>query len=134
MSTKILVVDDEPRYLRLLEANLRTEGYEVITAVDGMQAVETFSADPVDLILMDVHLPDMTGYEAAKEIRHREQREGTAKTAIVALTGCAPEAVSDEANAKIMDDFLEKPVSIELLRTTLINLLARRKPKMHGWS
>lgn len=51
MPTSILVVDDEPRYLRLLEANLRTDGYEVITAQNGKDAIEMFSANPVDLIV-----------------------------------------------------------------------------------
>ncbi|MGZ9226780.1 MAG: response regulator, partial [Anaerolineales bacterium] len=54
MAKRILIVDDEPRYLRLLEANLRTEGYEVVTAQDGMQAVSVFSDQPIDLVLMDV--------------------------------------------------------------------------------
>ena len=49
MAKRILIVDDEPRYLRLLEANLRTEGYEVVTAQDGMQAVSVFSDRPIDL-------------------------------------------------------------------------------------
>jgi len=49
MTVRILVVDDEPRYLRLLEANLLTEGYQVLTAMDGEEAVESFSANPVDL-------------------------------------------------------------------------------------
>ena len=52
MAVRILVVDDEPRYLRLLEANLLTEGYQVFTAMDGEEAVESFSANPVDLILL----------------------------------------------------------------------------------
>ncbi|MEI6289374.1 MAG: response regulator, partial [Chloroflexota bacterium] len=69
MSTKILVVDDEPRYLRLLEANLRSDGYEVISAPDGMQAVETYSSDPVDLILMDVMMPNLDGFSACQRIR-----------------------------------------------------------------
>ena len=52
MAKRILIVDDEPRYLRLLEANLRTEGYEVVTAQDGLQAVSVFSDQPIDLVLM----------------------------------------------------------------------------------
>jgi len=63
MTVRILVVDDEPRYLRLLEANLLTEGYQVLTAMDGEEAVESFfSANPVDLILLDVMLPSYGRY------------------------------------------------------------------------
>ena len=69
MSKKILIVDDEPRYLRLLEANLRTEGYEVVTAQDGLQALEAFSAQPIDLVLMDVMMPRMDGISLSQHIR-----------------------------------------------------------------
>jgi DNA-binding response OmpR family regulator len=64
MAKRILIVDDEPRYLRLLEANLRTEGYEVVTAQDGMQALDVFSANPVDLVLLDVMMPRLDGFGA----------------------------------------------------------------------
>ena len=62
MTTRILVVDDEPRYLRLLEANLVTEGYEVISASDGAEALEIFSSRPTDLIMLDIMLPGMDGF------------------------------------------------------------------------
>jgi DNA-binding response OmpR family regulator len=61
MPKRILIVDDEPRYLRLLEANLRTEGYEVSTAQDGVQALDVFSAQPIDLVLLDVMMPRLDG-------------------------------------------------------------------------
>ena len=57
MSKRILIVDDEPRYARLLEANLRTEGYEVATAHDGLEALDAFSSQPIDLVLLDVMMP-----------------------------------------------------------------------------
>ena len=57
MSKRILIVDDEPRYLRLLEANLKTEGYNVVTAADGVQAIEAFSSHPADLVLLDIMMP-----------------------------------------------------------------------------
>src|SRR5258708_24096185 len=64
MSKRILIVDDEPRYLRLLEANLKTEGYAVVTAADGLQAIESFSAQPVYLVLLDVIMPRLGGFGA----------------------------------------------------------------------
>ena len=69
MAKRILIVDDEPRYLRLLEANLRTEGYEVVTAQDGLQAVDVFSNQPIDLVLMDVMMPKLDGFGATQRIR-----------------------------------------------------------------
>ena len=69
MPTRILIVDDEPRYLRLLEANLLTKEYEVYTASDGEEALESFSANPVDLILLDIMLPRMDGFAVCQRIR-----------------------------------------------------------------
>ena len=69
MSKRILIVDDEPRYLRLLEANLKTEGYGVVTASDGLQAIEVFSSQPVDLVLLDVMMPRLDGFGVCQRIR-----------------------------------------------------------------
>jgi len=68
MPKRILIVDDEPRYLRLLEANLRTEGYEVATAQDGVQAIDIFSSQPIDLILLDIMMPRMDGFSTCQRI------------------------------------------------------------------
>jgi DNA-binding response OmpR family regulator len=110
MPTKILVVDDEPRYLRLLEANLLTEGYEVSTAVDGEDALETFSADPVDLILLDVMLPRIDGFAVCQRIRQ------FSTVPIIMLTAKGEEhdrVLGLDAGA---DDYLVKPFSVmELL-------------------
>jgi DNA-binding response OmpR family regulator len=69
MSKRILIADDEPRYLRLLEANLRTEGYEVVTAQDGIQALDIFSSQPIDLVLLDVMMPKLDGFATCQRIR-----------------------------------------------------------------
>lgn len=109
MST-ILIVDDEPRYLRLLEANLRTEGYDVLTATDGTQAVETFSATPVDLILMDVMMPKMDGFAACQRIRE------FSNVPIIILTAKNEEQDRVRGLDLGADDYLVKPFSaIELL-------------------
>jgi len=110
MPTKILVVDDEPRYLRLLEANLLTEGYEVSTAVDGEDALESFSAGPVDLILLDVMLPRIDGFAVCQRIRQ------FSTVPIIMLTAKGEEhdrVLGLDAGA---DDYLVKPFSVmELL-------------------
>ncbi|HEY44513.1 MAG TPA: response regulator, partial [Anaerolineae bacterium] len=67
--TTILVVDDEPRYLRLVEVNLVTDGYAVQTAMDGQQAVEAVASEQPDLILLDVMMPVMDGFTACERIR-----------------------------------------------------------------
>jgi two-component system alkaline phosphatase synthesis response regulator PhoP len=65
----ILVVDDEPRYLRLVGINLETDGYDVRTATNGQEAVEAVAAEQPDLILLDVMMPIMDGFTACERIR-----------------------------------------------------------------
>jgi DNA-binding response OmpR family regulator len=69
MAERILVVDDEPRFVRLVEANLQTEGYEVVKAKNGKQAVELAASEKPALILLDVMMPEMDGFQACERIR-----------------------------------------------------------------
>jgi DNA-binding response OmpR family regulator len=69
MVTRILVVDDEPRYVRLMEANLISEGYDVLKAYDGQSAVEMVADTQPDLVLLDVKMPGLDGFGACERIR-----------------------------------------------------------------
>jgi DNA-binding response OmpR family regulator len=110
MPTRILVVDDEPRYLRLLEANLLTKDYEVYTATCGEEALESFSANPVDLILLDVMLPHMDGYAVCQRIRQ------FSNVPIIMLTAKGEEQDRVRGLDVGADDYLVKPFSVmELL-------------------
>ncbi len=110
MTTRILVVDDEPRYLRLLEANLVTEGYEVISASDGAEALEIFSSRPTDLILLDIMLPGMDGFTVCQRIRQ------FSSVPIIMLTAKGEEQDRVRGLDVGADDYLVKPFSVmELL-------------------
>jgi two-component system, sensor histidine kinase and response regulator len=126
---RVLSVDDSPVVSRLTMRQLGIIGVQPEAAITGQEAIKRAGAEGFDVILMDVHLPDMTGYEAAREIRKCEASQGISKTIIIALTGCAPETLREQTDAAVMDDFLEKPVTIELLRTTLVQALYRRREK-----
>lgn len=106
MTTRILVVDDEPRYLRLLEANLVPEGYEVITAADGAEALEVFSSQPADLILLDVMLPGMDGFAVCQRIRQ------FSSVPIIMLTAKGEEQDRVRGLDVGADDYLVKPFSV----------------------
>ncbi len=69
MSPCILIVDDEPRYLRLMQANLVTEGYQVIEATNGQQAVDMVAEKHPDLVFLDVMMPVLDGFTALERIR-----------------------------------------------------------------
>ncbi|MEJ5224675.1 MAG: response regulator transcription factor [Anaerolineales bacterium] len=118
--TLILVVDDEPRYLRLVEANLRTEGYEVISAADGMQALEIFSAQSnVDLILMDVMMPTLDGFAATQRIRQ------FSNVPIIILTAKGEENDRVKGLDLGADDYLVKPFSATELLARVRAVLRR---------
>ncbi|HSQ39969.1 MAG TPA: response regulator transcription factor [Anaerolineales bacterium] len=105
MPKRVLIVDDEPRYLRLLEANLRTEGYEVITAQDGLQAVDICSSQPVDLVLLDIMMPRLDGFGATQRIRE------FSSVPIIILTAKGEEQDRVRGLDLGADDYLVKPFS-----------------------
>ena len=78
---KILVVDDERPISDIIKFNLTKEGYEVVTAFDGREALEQFEAKKPDLVILDLMLPELDGLEVAKEIRK------TSHTPIIRLSG-----------------------------------------------
>jgi DNA-binding response OmpR family regulator len=119
MTTKILIVDDEPRYLRLLEANLRSDGYDVVSAMDGLQAVEVFSSDPVDLILMDVMMPNLDGFAACQRIRQ------FSNVPIIILTAKGEEQDRVRGLDLGADDYLVKPFSATELLARVRAVLRR---------
>ena len=106
MSSRVLIVDDEPRYLRLLEANLSTEGYEVLTAADGETAMESFSANPEDLILLDVMMPGIDGISVCRRIRQ------FSPVPIIMLTAKGEEQDRVRGLDAGADDYLVKPFSV----------------------
>ena len=119
MSKRILIVDDEPRYLRLLEANLRTEGYEVATAQDGVQAVDIFSSQPIDLILLDIMMPRMDGFSTCQRIREYSN------VPIIMLTTKGEEQDRVRGLDLGADDYLVKPFSATELLARVRAVLRR---------
>ena len=119
MAKRILIVDDEPRYLRLLEANLRTEGYEVVTAQDGMQALEVFSSNPIDLVLLDVMMPRLDGFGTTQRLRE------FTNVPIVILTARGEEQDRVRGLDLGADDYLVKPFSATELLARVRAVLRR---------
>lgn len=117
--TKILVVDDEPRYLRLLEANLLTEGYDVLTASDGLQAIDIFSSNPTDLILLDVMMPRLDGFATCQRIRQYSN------VPIIILTARGEEQDRVRGLDLGADDYLVKPFSATELLARVRAVLRR---------
>ena len=100
---KILVVDDERPISDIIKFNLTKEGYEVVTAFDGREALEQFEAEKPDLVILDLMLPELDGLEVAKEIRK------TSHTPIIMLS--AKSEVFDKVLGLELgaDDYIMKP-------------------------
>ena len=113
---KLLVVDDEDRNLRLMEAMLVPLGYEVVLARDGLEALDKVREIPPDVILLDVMMPKMDGFEVARRLK---EDEGTKNIPVVMVT--ALKKVEDRVKALEVgaDDFLSKPVDGSELIATL---------------
>ncbi len=107
-SARILAVDDEPRNLTLIEGMLTPFGYEVICASNGAEAIEkAVTCDP-DVVLLDVMMPVMDGFEVARRLRSDARTRQTPIVMVTALDGVDHRVQALEAGA---DDFLSKPVS-----------------------
>lgn len=106
---RILVVDDEARYVRLIRVNLEASGYEVITAEDGSEAVELAAEKQPDLILLDIMLPRMNGYAACAEIRR------FSNVPIIMLTALGQTVDIVKGLDAGADDYICKPFSAQEL-------------------
>jgi class 3 adenylate cyclase len=104
-TSQVLVVDDTPANVRLLEAILEPAGFSVVSASSGPEALERVVADPPDLVLLDVQMAGMNGYEVCRRIR---ENEATALLPVVMLTSHDSEARIDGIRAGA-DDFVTKP-------------------------
>jgi signal transduction histidine kinase len=115
-SRKVLVVDDNVDAADTLEALLSIEGFKVAVAYDGQAAIEAVRHDPPEIVLMDIGMPRMDGYEAARRIR-----EQIAGIRLIALTGWGQELDRCKAQASGFNLHLVKPVDIEQLLSSLNN-------------
>jgi putative two-component system response regulator len=117
---KILVVDDEDRNLRLMEAFLIPLGYEVSFAHDGEEAIEVVKSQRPDLLLLDIMMPKMDGYEVARRLKADDRTNIIPIVMVTALTEVESRVRALEAGA---DDFLSKPIDKTEVRARVASLL-----------
>ncbi len=109
---KVLVVDDTRTNILILRTALETEGYTVVTASNGAEAIARFQSETPDVILMDVVMPGIDGFEATRQIRQLSDKRWVPIIFLSALTGSHEVVAGLEAGG---DDFLTKPVDVSLL-------------------
>lgn len=124
----ILLVEDNPDTRAYVLRVLARNSHMVTVATTGAEAVAEAGRRAFDVILMDVMLPDMTGFEATRAIRELETRSGRARETIIALTAHALQGYRQQAFASDMDDYLTKPVRMQTLLATLDRWLGDSTP------
>ena len=120
---KILLVEDNEMNRDMLSRRLTRRGYEVVIAVDGGEGVAKAASEAPDLILMDMSLPVMDGWEASAAVRANPQ---TAAIPMIALTAHAMQGDRERALAAGCDDFDTKPVELDRLLAKIQTLLDGR--------
>ena len=123
---KILIVDDEPALVELLETELTVAGYEVVCASDGLEGLAKAIQERPHLIILDVAMPKMDGYEALRKLR---SSAGTKATPVILLTAKNETNSIMEAQRLGATDYLIKPIEPEELLTMLRRYLAPNPSK-----
>jgi DNA-binding response OmpR family regulator len=124
-SPRILVVDDEQPVQQLLDRTLRSEGYDVVPALDGEQALDEIAKQPFDLVMLDVMLPKLDGFEVCRRVRAHSS------VPIIMLTAKAEEVADRVLGLELgADDYIIKTCSMRELRSRVKAVL--RRARMSG--
>jgi DNA-binding response OmpR family regulator len=123
---RILVADDEPHLLRLVKFRLEREGYEVLTAADGEEALEAARTERPDLCILDVMMPKRNGFDVLREIRADARCAGMK---VLMLTARAQDRDVDAGFGLGADDYITKPFSPQDLRLRVAAHLQRRQQR-----
>jgi len=122
---KILIADDEPDILEIISYNLSKEGYEIVTAKDGQEAIDLAKQVQPDLIILDIMMPKKTGIEACAYLRSQSSFNDTL---IIFLTALNDESSQIKGLEMGADDYISKPISPKVL-VSRVNAIFRRLPK-----
>ena len=126
MDEKILVIEDDPATSRLVDYSLRHEGYQVIKASNGLEGIRKAHDESPDLIILDVMLPGMDGFEICHRLRADPR---TADLPILMFSAKAQEIDRDTGRQVGADDYLSKPAAPAEIINRVGNLLSQKKSK-----
>lgn len=118
--TKVMVVDDEPNILLSLEFLMQQAGFSVTTAEDGETALQRISETEPDLVLLDISLPGISGFDVLDHLRKDER---FARLPVIMLTAHGREVEKEKGMALGADDYITKPFSTQALVQKVRNLL-----------
>ena len=114
MTHNILYIEDNPDNMMLVQRALEARGYRLLKAMRGLDGVATAESEPVDLILLDINLPDIDGYEVARRLRTSAKRS-LLSVPIIAVTANALKGDAEKALNAGCDVYMSKPINIREL-------------------
>lgn len=129
MSARVLVVDDILPNIKLLEAKLKREYFEVITAQNGQEALDKVASESPDIVLLDVMMPGMDGFEVCQKLKENDETMHIPVVMVTALTDTSDRVRGLESGA---DDFLSKPVN-DVALFSRVRSLVRLKMTIDEW-
>ena len=114
MAKRVLVADDDPATVELLQEFLRGKGYEVLTASDGIEALQKVKEERPHLILLDIQMPKMDGLEVLRRLREIDKEVG-----VIMITGVNEQEIARKAMALGAFDYITKPIDLPYLEQSL---------------
>jgi two-component system, cell cycle response regulator DivK len=115
MGNNILYIEDNPDNMMLVKRALEARGYKLLEALNGLTGVNMAETEEVDLILLDINLPDIDGYEVARRIRGSARKTTLIYLPIIAVTANALKGDAEKAVAAGCDVYMSKPINIREL-------------------
>ena len=133
MQNKVLVIDDDPDILDATTMILESQGYEVVTARDGVEGLATLKAENPDLMILDLLMPKMDGFAVCKELQDPRWSKYKKDMPILILTSVREEPSRRRYELETglemdVDDYVEKPMSPDVLLQRVNTLIKKKKP------
>ena len=129
MNSKVLIIEDDPATSRLVDYSLRHHGYQVITATNGLEGVRKAQTEAPDLVILDVMLPGIDGYE----ICHRLRSDPATAGLLILMFSAKAQEIDKETGIKVgADDYLTKPAAPAEIVSRVERLLAKKSAPQRG--
>jgi len=122
MGKRILYIEDNPENRMLMRRVLMAEGYDIEDAVDGQSGMQKAAESPPDLILMDINLPEIDGYEVTARLKQLPNMQGVP---IIAVTANVMKGDREKTLAAGCDGYIQKPIDIDLLPSQIESFLKK---------
>jgi two-component system, cell cycle response regulator DivK len=127
MGHNVLYIEDNPDNMMLVKRALEARGYHLLQAVNGLSGIAIAEKEDIDLILLDINLPDIDGYEVAQRLRS-STKHSLAYTPIIAITANALKGDAEKALAAGCDIYMAKPINIHELWARVEGFVPSPKP------